>query len=198
MDAEELSPDPHVQFDAWFAEAIAGGIADPEQMALATATTEGAPSVRMVLLKDHDARGFVFYTNRTSRKGAELKANARAAGVLHWKPLERQVRIEGAVEELADDESAAYFDTRPRSSQIGAWASPQSQPIAGREELVRRVAEIEERFAAKAEVPPPPFWGGYLIVATTIEFWQGRPGRLHDRVRYLLEPDGWARQRLAP
>ena len=198
MDAEELVPDPHVQFDAWFAEAIAGGIAEPEQMALATATVEGAPSVRMVLLKGHDARGFVFYTNRTSRKGAELKANARAAGVLHWRLLERQVRIEGAVEELPDGESVEYFGTRPRNSQIAAWASPQSQPVAGREELERRVAEIEERFTSEDEVPLPPFWGGYRIVATSIEFWQGRPGRLHDRVQYLLEPDGWARQRLAP
>lgn len=198
MSSDNLSPDPHAQFDAWFAQTIAVGVPDPEQMALAAATLEGSPSVRMVLLKGHDGRGFVFYTNRTSRKGSELRANARAAGVLHWKPLERQVRIEGAVEELPDDESAAYFDTRQRDSQIGAWASPQSQPVAGREELERRVAEIEERFTSQARLPLPPFWGGYRIVATTIEFWQGRPGRLHDRVQYELGPDGWERQRLAP
>ena len=198
MDSSDLSPDPHVQFDAWFAAAIAAGIPDPEQMALATATLEGAPSVRMVLLKAHDARGFVFYTNHTSRKGAELRANARAAGVLHWKPLERQVRVEGAVEELPADESAAYFATRHRDSKIGAWASPQSQPVASREELEQRVAEIEERFPSEADVPLPPFWGGYRVVASTIEFWQGRPGRLHDRIRYVLGVEGWERQRLAP
>lgn len=198
MESRALSPDPHVQFEAWFAAAIAAGIPDPEQMALATATPEGAPSVRMVLLKGHDARGFVFYTNRTSRKGAELRANARAAGVLHWKPLERQVRLEGDVVELPDDESAAYFATRDRESRVGAWASPQSQPLESREELERRVAEIEERFSPDAEVPLPPFWGGYRIVASTIEFWQGRPGRLHDRFQYLLGPDGWERRRLAP
>lgn len=198
MDLEDLSHDPHNQFDAWFGEAVAAGIPDPEQMALATATPDGAPSARMVLLKGHDARGFVFYTNRTSRKGVELAANARAACVLYWKQLERQVRIEGDVEDLPDGESAAYFATRARESRIGAWASPQSQPIASREELEHRVAAIEMRFASEADVPLPPFWGGYRIVATTIEFWQGRPGRLHDRVRYRLGPDGWERQRLAP
>ena len=198
MELQDLSPDPHAQFDVWFAEAIDAGVPDPEQMALATATSGGAPSVRMVLLKGHDSRGFVFYTNRTSRKGVELLANPRAAGVLHWKPLERQVRVEGAVEELGDEESAAYFTTRPRDSQIGAWASPQSQPVADRLELERRVAEIELRFASETSVPLPPFWGGYRVVAKTIEFWQGRSGRLHDRVRYVLESDGWTRQRLAP
>jgi pyridoxamine 5'-phosphate oxidase len=198
VEVQDLSPDPHAQFDAWFGEAIKAGVPDPEQMALATATSDGAPSVRMVLLKGHDSRGFVFYTNRTSRKGVELLANPRAAGVLHWKPLERQVRMEGSVEELSTDESETYFETRPRDSQIGAWASPQSQRVANREELERRAAEIEERFRSEASVPLPPFWGGYRIVATTIEFWQGRPGRLHDRVRYALGSDGWARHRLAP
>lgn len=198
MEVQDLSPDPHAQFDAWFAEATDAGVPDPEQMALATAAANGAPSVRMVLLKGHDSRGFVFYSNRTSRKGVELLANPRAAGALHWKPLERQVRMEGSVEELSTDESEAYFETRPRDSQIGAWASPQSQRVADRQELERRVAEIEERFRSVAGVPLPPFWGGYRIVATTIEFWQGRPGRLHDRIRYSLGSDGWARHRLAP
>ena len=198
MDFQDLSPDPHAQFDTWFAEAICAGVSDPEQMALATAASDGTPSVRMVLLKGHDPRGFVFYTNRMSRKGVELLTNPRAAGVLHWKPLERQVRIEGAVEELTGDESGSYFDTRARESQISAWASPQSQPVADREELERRAVEIEARFRSEAGVPLPPFWGGYRIVATTIEFWHGRPGRLHDRVQYVLGPDSWARQRLAP
>ena len=167
-------------------------------MALATATLTGSPSVRMVLLKGHDYRGFVFFTNRTSRKGVELRSNPVAAGVLHWKPLERQVRLEGAVAELPEDESAAYFATRARDSQIGAWASPQSQPVADRSELERRVAEIDRRFANDAQIPLPPFWGGYRVDAAAIEFWQGRPGRLHDRIRYTRAADGWARRRLAP
>ena len=198
MDISDLSPDPHAQFDTWFEEAVTAGVPDPEQMALATATLDAVPSVRMVLLKGHDQCGFVFYTNRTSRKGVELLANPRAAGVLHWKPLERQVRVEGAVTELSPDESAAYFATRPRESQVGAWASPQSQPIADRDELERSVARIEERFTSEGEVPLPPFWGGFRIAATTIEFWQGRPGRLHDRVQYVFGPHGWERRRLAP
>jgi pyridoxamine 5'-phosphate oxidase len=198
MDLNDLSPDPHAQFDTWFEEAVTAGVPDPEQMALATATLDAVPSVRMVLLKGHDQCGFVFYTNRTSRKGVELLANPRAAGVLHWKPLERQVRVEGAVTELSPDESAAYFASRPRESQVGAWASPQSQPIADRDELERSVARIEERFTSEGEVPLPPFWGGFRIAATTIEFWQGRPGRLHDRVQYVFGPHGWERRRLAP
>ncbi|MCY7302753.1 MAG: pyridoxamine 5'-phosphate oxidase [Thermoleophilia bacterium] len=198
MDVQDLSPDPHAQFDAWFAEAIGVGVPDPEQMALATATPDGAPSVRMVLLKGHDPRGFVFYTNRTSQKGADLLANPRAAGVLHWKPIERQVRLEGVVAVMGDDESAAYFATRHRDSQIGAWASPQSQHVADRQALDRRVAEIELRFPRGTDIPLPPFWGGYRIVATMIEFWQGQPARLHDRIRYERNSDGWERRRLAP
>ena len=198
MDVSDLSPDPDAQFDRWFADAVAAGVPDPEQMALATATTAGAPSVRMVLLKAHDPRGFVFFTNRTSRKGIELGANPVAAGVLHWKPLERQVRLEGAVTELPEDESAAYFATRARESQIGAWASPQSQSVVDRAELEGRVAAIEQRFASTGDIPLPPFWGGYRIGAHTIEFWQGRPGRLHDRLRYTRGSDGWERLRLAP
>ena len=197
MEPDDLLPDPHAQFDAWFDEARSAGIPGAEQMALATATPDGAPAVRMVLLKGHDERGFVFYTNRTSRKGAELAANPRAAGVLHWKPLERQIRIEGPVNQLNEEESEPYFRTRPRDSQIGAWASPQSQPVGSRAELERQVAEIEQRFT-DSEVPLPPFWGGYRVAATVIEFWQGQPGRLHDRVRYTPGPGGWARERLAP
>lgn len=198
MDPEDLDPDPHVQFDRWFADALEAGGRQPEQLALATATADAVPSVRMVLLKGHDARGFVFYTNRSSRKARELAQNARAAGALCWEPLHRQVRIEGKVETVSEDESASYFRTRPRDSQISAWASPQSQPIQGRADLERQVAELELRFEGVDDVPLPPFWGGYRIVASAIEFWQGQPNRLHDRVRYELADGRWRRERLAP
>ncbi|RDI75609.1 pdxH: pyridoxamine 5'-phosphate oxidase [Gaiella occulta] len=199
MDVDDLDPDPHVQFERWFAEASAAGVPYPEQMALATAAADGAPSVRMVLLKGHDPRGFVFYTNRESRKAVELEANPRAAIVLHWELQDRQVRVEGTVVRVDDDESFAYFRTRPRGSRLGAWASPQSRPLASRDELLRRYAEVERRFAGEEEVPLPPFWGGYRIVPDTIEFWQGQQSRLHDRVLYTRAADGgWQRRRLGP
>ena len=197
MDLRDLDPDPIRAFAAWFAEAVAAGVAQPEAMALATSASDGRPSVRMVLLKGHDARGFTFFTNRESRKGDELAANPRAALVLHWQPLHRQVRIEGAVEQIDEAESAAYFATRAPGSQIAAWASPQSRPIAGREELDERYSEIEARFQG-GELPLPPFWGGYRVIPEAIELWQGRENRFHDRLRYERAAAGWTQTRLAP
>jgi pyridoxamine 5'-phosphate oxidase len=198
MDLPDLDPDPHVQFARWFAEAGEAGVRYPEQMALATATPDAIPSVRMVLLKGHDDRGFAFFTNYESRKARELDANPRAAAALHWEIQERSVRIEGTVERVGEEESFAYFRTRPRGSRIGAWASPQSRVVTSRRELEEQVAGIEERFAEVDEIPLPPFWGGYRIVPVAIEFWQGQPSRLHDRVRYAIGPGGWERGRLGP
>lgn len=166
-------------------------------MTLATATLDGRPSARVVLLRGIDERGVTFFTNRTSRKGEELRRNPRAAAVVHWWELGRQVRIEGSVEETSDEESRSYWQTRPRGSQLAAWASRQSHPLSNRDELDERVAEMEERFAGE-DVPLPPFWGGYRIIPTGIEFWTHRDDRLHDRVRYVLEPQGWRIERLAP
>ena len=196
--AASLDPDPHVQFERWFTEAGAAGIPHPEAMTLATATSDGAPSARMVLLKGHDERGFAFYTNRESRKGVELAANPRAALVFHWyAPRERQVRVEGSAEELDDDASAAYFATRPHAARLAAWASPQSRPVAGRAELERRYEELATRFG-EGDVPLPPFWGGYVVIPDALEFWQGREHRFHDRVRYERRAAGWQRERLGP
>jgi len=197
MDERDLDPDPVTAFAAWFADAGAAGIPQPDAMALATATPDGHPSLRMVLLKGHDDRGFVFFTNRESRKGGELEANPRAALDLYWQPLNRQVRIEGTVDRISDAESEMYFGTRPRGSRIAAWASPQSRRIDGREELDERYAEAERRFAER-DIPLPPFWGGYRVVPSLIEFWQGRANRFHDRIRYDRAVDGWTRTRLAP
>ena len=194
---QDLDPDPIRAFAAWFAEAVAAGVAQVEAMALATSTPNGRPSVRMVLLKGHDERGFTFFTNRESRKGDEIATNPHAALALYWQPLNRQVRIEGAVERISDAESEAYFATRAPGSRIAAWASPQSQPIPGRAELDQRYAEIEARFA-DSEIPLPPFWGGYRVVPEAIEFWQGRENRFHDRLRYERTAVGWTRARLAP
>jgi len=193
----DLDPDPVRQFERWFAEA-AGAVETPEAMALGTATPDGVPSLRMVLLKEHGPRGLVFFSHYTSRKGRELAANPSAAILFHWAPLGRQVRVEGRVERLAVEESDGYFATRPRGAQLGALASRQSEPLETRAELDDRVEELAADFEGR-EVPRPPTWGGYLLVPAAWEFWQHRESRLHDRFRY--EPDGsggWRVERLFP
>jgi pyridoxamine 5'-phosphate oxidase len=196
VDENELASDPIAQLGSWLTEARATE-PDADAMALATAGPDGRPSVRIVLLRGLDARGLIFHTNRSSRKGRELASNPRAAVVLHWWELGRQARVEGPVEEVGDAESLAYWATRPRASQIAAWASRQSEPLSSRDELDARVGAIEARFAA-GDVPLPPFWGGYRIVPESVELWQHRDSRLHDRMRYERAGDGWRRERLAP
>jgi pyridoxamine 5'-phosphate oxidase len=196
VDERDLDLDPIVALCAWLREAEAAS-PRPDAMTLATATPDGRPSARVVLLRGLDERGLVFFTNRTSRKGQELRANPRAALVLHWWELGRQVRVEGAVEEVEPAESDAYWATRPYESRLAAWASPQSHPIAGRAELETMFAEADERFA-DGDVPLPPFWGGYRVVPETVEFWAHRENRLHDRVRYTRSKRSWQRERLAP
>jgi pyridoxamine 5'-phosphate oxidase len=189
--------DPIALFSAWLAEAEASEPNDPNAMALATADAGGRPSLRMVLLKGHDARGFVFYTNRESRKAAHLAANPHVALLLHWKSLRRQVRVEGAVSLASDAESNAYFASRSRVSQLGAWASDQSRPLDSRETFEARFAEVERRFAG-GEVPRPPHWGGYRVAPERIEFWEDRPGRLHHRRLFVQQEDGWSEGLLYP
>lgn len=195
---ENVSPDPFLQFERWFDAALQAGLPEPEAMTLATATQDGAPSARMVLLKGFDQRGFVFYTNYESRKGVELADNPRAALVFFWVELHRQIRIEGRVSRVSDQESDAYFQSRPRGSQIAAVASAQSRVLSSREELDRAVEELTLRYEGSA-VPRPPRWGGFRLRPSRFEFWQGRPNRLHDRLRYLPSADGdWRLERLAP
>jgi pyridoxamine 5'-phosphate oxidase len=190
--------DPFEQFHVWMDEAVASGMPIPDAMTLATATTAGAPSARQVLLRGLDRRGFVFFTNYQSRKSKELQANPNAALLFYWPALERQVRIEGSVERVTAQESDAYFRTRPRGSRLSAWASPQSEVIANRELLERRMEQLQKRYPTDV-VPRPPYWGGYRVRPTSIEFWQGGEDRLHDRLRYTLKPDGsWHIERLAP
>jgi pyridoxamine-phosphate oxidase len=193
----DLDPDPLNQFRRWFEEASAAGVRVPEAMALATSTASGAPSVRMVLLKGADEDGFSFYTGYVSRKAAELDANPRAALLFYWDPLGRQVRIEGTVERVPQQESDSYFATRARGSQIAATASGQSSVLAGREELDSRVAAVEHEYADR-EVPRPEHWGGYRLVPDAYEFWQHRDNRLHDRLRYRHGDAGWTIERLSP
>jgi pyridoxamine 5'-phosphate oxidase len=196
VDERSLDPDPITQFRAWLREADSVS-PHAAAMTLATATESGRPSARVVLLRGVDERGFVFFTNRRSRKGEELRENPRAALVFHWNEMGRQVRIEGSVEEVAGGESEAYWRTRPRGSQLAAWMSPQSQVIASRVELEAQYAAAIERYE-QGDVPLPPFWGGYRIVPEVLEFWTHRADRLHDRVRYRRAADGWRRERLAP
>lgn len=193
----DLDPDPVRQFTAWFRAAEEAGIRLPEAMALATATPEGVPSVRMVLLKGFDERGFVFYSGCESRKGRELAANPRAALLLYWDPLGRQVRLEGSVAPLPAEESDAYFVTRPLGSRLAAQASRQSEVIPGRAALEQRVEKLRAEFGS--DVPRPPDWGGFRLYAETFEFWQHREDRLHDRFRYRRDQgDAWVIERLAP
>ncbi|GGF07964.1 pyridoxamine 5'-phosphate oxidase [Hymenobacter cavernae] len=195
----DVAPDAVQQFRTWLDEALAAQLDEPTAMTLATVGSDGQPSTRVVLLKGlpEDA-GFLFYTNYDSRKGQELAHEALAAINFFWPGLERQVRVEGRVEKAPATMSNAYFQSRPRGSQLGAWASPQSQVIGSREELEQREKEVEAQFADQNPLPRPPHWGGYIVRPTRIEFWQGRPSRLHDRILYEKEGEGWKRSRLAP
>jgi len=194
----DLDPDPIKQFSAWFTASIEAEIPDVNAMSLATASSDGKPSVRIVLLKGFDESGFVFYTNYASAKGRQLAENPRAALAIFWQQLERQIRIEGSVEKTSRDDSLRYFHSRPSGAQLGAWASHQSEVIDARRILEARLAEMTERFAGD-EIPLPPHWGGYRVRPAMIEFWQGRPNRLHDRFRYTRASDGkWSIARLAP
>ena len=192
-----VAPDPFQQFQAWFDEALQANIVEPNAMTLATVGADGLPSARMVLLKGVDAQGFVFYTNYESRKAQDLAANPAAVLVFWWAPLERQVRIEGRVEKVSATETETYFHSRPQASQLGAWASDQSRVIPDREFLEHRLQQLTEQYQDQT-IPRPDFWGGYRVIPTQIEFWQGRPSRLHDRLLYRRETDHWAIARLSP
>jgi pyridoxamine 5'-phosphate oxidase len=197
LSEESAGTDPLALFSRWYRDAERSGLLLPESMALATATPEGRPSIRFVLLKAFDERGFVFYSNYGSRKAGELQSNPEASLIFHWAALQRQVRLEGPVSRVARGESEAYFRTRPRGSQIGAWASAQSEPLRSRSLLEDRVRRYEEEFRG-GEVPLPPFWGGYRLEPRTMEFWQGRANRLHDRIHYTWRGETWERGRLYP
>lgn len=210
LDESELAADPFEMFSRWYSDATTAGVYEPNAMIVATATPAGLPSVRTVLLKGVDERGFVFFTNQASRKGHELAANPHTALLFPWHVLERQVRVEGIAEPLARDEVDAYFHSRPRGSRLGAWASPQSRVVADRAALDAAYAEAAERFEGEAEVPTPQEWGGYRVAPISVEFWQGRTSRLHDRLVYrrvagaesgpgvVGDADQWRTERLAP
>lgn len=198
LEVEDLDPNPFTQFGEWFQAAQNAGLPEANAMTLATATTNGEPSARTVLLKGFDEQGLVFFTNYESHKGRELAENPRAALVFYWQPLGRQIRVTGNVERISEEESFAYFSTRHRGSRIGAWASRQSEPLSTRKDLLDRVRELEERFPDD-NIPLPPHWGGYRVIPDVFEFWESRESRLHDRFRYTLHQEGtWTIQRLQP
>jgi pyridoxamine 5'-phosphate oxidase len=193
----DLLPEPMDMFRRWYDDAHAAGLHEPNAMVVATVAADGAPSARLVLLKGVSEEGFVFYTNTRSRKGTELAGNPRIALLFPWHPLERQVRVDGTASPLPREAVDGYFAVRPRGSQLGAWASHQSHVVSGREELLAAYDEAEQRYAG-GEVPTPEEWGGYLVRPESVEFWQGRPGRMHDRLVYRRVSDGWRTERLAP
>ena len=194
----DLDPSPFSQFDKWFQQALAAELPEPNAMTLATATLDGKPSARVVLLKGFDTSGFVFFTNYESQKGRELSANPHAALVFYWIELERQVRLSGRVSRVSVEESEEYFRSRPAGSQLGAWVSRQSQVVSGRKSLEDKLEELTQEYQTKS-IPLPPYWGGYRLAPEMIEFWQGRPNRLHDRLRYTLQPGNpWLIERLSP
>lgn len=196
LDRDDLDPDPTLQFRAWMHDAQAAELPEPNAMILATVSASGQPSARAVLLKGLDERGFIFYTNYESRKGFEIAANPQVALVFNWLELERQVRVEGRAVKLPREDSEAYHKSRPYGSQLGEWVSPQSRVVESRAVLERRLEEVAARFPD--EVPLPDFWGGYAVAPSALEFWQGRPNRLHDRFRYVRDGDSWQLERLAP
>ncbi|MES2332075.1 MAG: pyridoxamine 5'-phosphate oxidase [Bacteroidota bacterium] len=197
LDEADVAADPIAQFTSWWDEAVNSKIDEVNAMTLATVNSEGRPSARIVLLKGFDEKGFVFFTNYQSKKGKELEENPHAALVFFWKELERQVRIEGGIEKISEEDSDAYYHSRPIGSRIGAWASPQSEVIDGRDVLENNLKALEKKFETGA-IPRPGHWGGYILRPSVIEFWQGRSSRLHDRIQYSLKESGWVIERLAP
>ncbi|MFQ5523660.1 MAG: pyridoxamine 5'-phosphate oxidase [Acidimicrobiia bacterium] len=197
LDEEAMADDPFTEFESWFSGVLEADLDEPNTFVLATATPDGVPSCRAVLMKELSQEGIVFYTNLNSRKSRELKANPRAAAAFVWVPLHRQVRFEGKVDLVSEEEADTYFAGRPRGAQIGAHASPQSEVVSSREELDARYAEVAETYG-DGEIPRPEFWGGWRLIPDVVEFWQGQPNRFHDRIRYRRDGDRWIKERLAP